>query len=148
MAVGTYTVGWGAGTQYAWRFSGGTLTILGIWVPVAINLNGEMVGHTVDAFGMRTSAVFWSGHLTALDGLAAGDLVVTDLNDAKQIVGASNGVGVIIEDGVAHDLNDMLPNDSPWRITRASGVNAKGQIIAVGAAADGPWRALLLTPIS
>jgi probable HAF family extracellular repeat protein len=147
VAVGTYTVGAGAGTQYAWRFSGGTLTTLGVWVPVAINLRGEMVGHTVDAFGMRTSAVFWSGHLTALDGLAPGDLVVTDLNDATQIVGASNGLGVIIENGIAHDLNGMLPKDSPWHITRASGVNDQGQIIAVGADAGGPWRALLLTPV-
>lgn len=148
VAVGTYTVGFGAGTQYAWRFSSGTLTTLGVWVPVAINGNGEMVGHTVDATGRRTSAVFWSGYLTVLNGLGAGDLVVTDLDDLGHIVGASNGVGVIIEDGIAYDLNDMLPNDSPWHIARASGLNAKGQVTAIGAAAGGPWRALLLTPIS
>jgi hypothetical protein len=148
VAVGSYTIGAGAGTQYAWRFSGGSLTILDIWVPVAINQHGDMVGHTLDAFGAKTAAVFWSGHLTVLHGLVPDDLVVTDLNDAGQIVGASNGVGVVIEDGFAHDLNDMLPNGSPWRVARASGVNARGQIIAVGAIADGPLRALLLTPVS
>jgi hypothetical protein len=95
-----------------------------------------------------TAAVFWSGGLTVLNGLPPGDLVVTDLSDAKQIVGASNGVGVIIEDDIAHDLNDMLPTSSPWRIARASGVNAQGQIISVGSEGDGPWRALLLTPVS
>jgi hypothetical protein len=61
-----------------------------------------------------------------------------------QIVGASNGVGVIIEDGIAHDLNGMLPNDSPWRITRASGIKRTDHRRRHHP--GGPWRALLLTP--
>jgi hypothetical protein len=44
---------------------------------------------------------------------------------------------------VTTDLNSLLPDDSGWALTSASGINDEGQIVGVGLH-DGRWRGFLL----
>jgi probable HAF family extracellular repeat protein len=75
------------------------------------------------------------------------------INDAGQIVGHS-GSGpqccwrdraVIWTGSVIADLNDLIPPDSGWVLTMATGINDAGQIVGQGTI-GGQTHAFLLTP--
>ncbi len=90
-----------------------------------------------------------------IDGLA------TALNDQGQVVGWSGsdlsaeaiakgveaGHAFLWQNGELLDLNDLLPAESGWRLTKANGINNHGQIVGYGLH-DGHTRAFLLTPIN
>jgi hypothetical protein len=48
--------------------------------------------------------------------------------------------------GAISDLNDLVPDDSGWTITRATAINDLGQIVGYGMI-DGNEHAFLLTPV-
>ena len=72
------------------------------------------------------------------------------LNNNGQAVGEStdaDGVdhAILAENGVQHDLNDMIPAASGWMLIFADGINEQGQIAGTGLL-NGELRSFLLTP--
>jgi hypothetical protein len=49
----------------------------------------------------------------------------------------------VYEDGVMHDLNDLIRADEGWSIVQALGINASGDVVAI-ANRDGVDHAVLL----
>ncbi len=76
--------------------------------------------------------------------------VANDINDAGMIVGNSQrisglaAVATIWMDGVATDLNSLIPADSGWNLLSAEGINDAGDIVGFGSF-QGANRAFLLT---
>lgn len=119
-AVGIYTIGPGAGTQYGWMFAGGVFSGGTLALPVAINNLGEVLTYYQDAPQVR---------------------MLSALNDVGQSVGADASGALLVEAGVTHALNDMLDSGSRWHLDGALATNNSGQIVSY----DGS-SALLLTP--
>lgn len=124
----------------------------------AINDFGEVVGWT-DLPGHSTVGFLWKdGSLQNL-GTLAGTISkpgiqsqAISINRQGLVVGSAlNSAGesraVIWENGVATDLNTLIPFGSGVVLTRAVAINNKGQIVAQEQfRADGPARSFLLTP--
>lgn len=100
----------------------------------------------------RQQYFLWQNDKTqAIDGLA------TALNDCGQVVGWTGCLSdvkgrktpyaLLWQNGELLDLNNFLPPDSGWRLTKASDINNEGQIVGHGEIA-GKTRAFLLTPIT
>jgi probable HAF family extracellular repeat protein len=143
------------GYKRAFLATDGVLTGLGTFGGMnsetqGIDADGQVVGFadTVDA----THAFLYSdGDLVDL-GTLPGYLssMARGINSFGQIVGTA-GVGSIAHafldrDGVLVDLNDLLPEDSGWTLTDATGINDAGQIVGQGTNPDGQSHAYLLTP--
>jgi hypothetical protein len=69
-----------------------------------------------------------------------------DNKDSGQIVGVSLGRAYIYEDGVATDLNTLIPAGSGLTLQVARGINNAGQIVGY-AFGGGRSHAVLLTPV-
>lgn len=75
-----------------------------------------------------------------------------DINALGQVVGwsapADLGMyrGFLWSDGVMQDLNTLIPADSGWQISFASGVNDFGQIVGVGVRNGQSHAVLLISP--
>ncbi len=74
-----------------------------------------------------------------------------DINTSGQVVGLSytsgNGAqhAFLFSGGVVIDLNDLIPANSGWALTRATGINDSGQIVGHGRL-NNQNRAFLYTP--
>ncbi len=75
-----------------------------------------------------------------------------DINNAGEVVGyaakffnspTSGGAAMLWKDGVAHDLNDLVPAGSGWVLQSAEGINDRGDIAGHGSY-QGQTRAFLL----
>jgi probable HAF family extracellular repeat protein len=118
----------------------------------AINDLGEVVGAGSTADDPKTlrAFLFENGQTTALDGLPE-DAVsyATSINNQGQIVGvADSGKGnrsVLWDGGERFDLNDLIPADSGWILSGASGISDTGIIVGWGMH-DGAAVGYLLTP--
>jgi surface-anchored protein len=75
-----------------------------------------------------------------------------DVNNAGEIVGyaariynspTSGGAAMLWRDGVAHDLNELVPAGSGWVFQSAEGINDRGDIVGYGSY-QGQTRAFLL----
>lgn len=117
----------------------------------AINQAGQVAGLSGD--GPVTRAVLWdAGTITDL-GALPGDVSseASDINDAGQVVGFSSGAdpsavrAFLWQDGVMHDLNDLITADARWVLMHATGINDAGEIAGYGLR-DGRMRAWLLRP--
>jgi probable HAF family extracellular repeat protein len=105
----------------------------------AINDRGHVVGISSIARDLREHAFFYDGvmmhDLGDLDYLGSG---ASDVNIWDQVVGDSE-VGTPAEphaflysNGVMTDLNDLIPPDSGWVLSSATGLNDGGQIVGWG----------------
>ena len=109
-----------------------------------------------DVLIFRQQSFLWhNGEMQVIDGLASA------LNDQGQVVGwsgcdlSAKALAGAIEapsaflwqKGELIDLNDLLPPESGWRLTRANDINNNGQIVGHGKFNDNT-RAFLLTPIT
>jgi hypothetical protein len=70
-------------------------------------------------------------------------------NESAHVVGSSlvnnpDSRAMIFLNGQAHDLNDMIPADSGWRLIHANDINDKGQIVGWGRLND-HWAGFILT---
>jgi probable HAF family extracellular repeat protein len=89
-----------------------------------------------------------------LGTLGGGSSNGNDVNNAGVVIGTSqfgeskdtHGFIWTKATGI-ENLNNLIPSDSGWTITKASGINDKGQIAVLGFKTGVGSRALLLTPI-
>jgi len=77
----------------------------------------------------------------------------TGINASAQVVGWASLAGdlkthpFLYTAGAMHDLNDLVPANSGWKLTDAVGINKAGQIAGTGINPNGEVHAYLLTPI-
>lgn len=120
----------------------------------AINSAGEVAGYTVAAPHQR--AVLWReeqvidlGDFGVTDGLGSQAWGVNAHSQAVGFVergGLGQYVGFLWDDGVLHDLNDLLEPASGAIVHTAMAISDTGFIVA-GAMIDGQPRTVLLTPV-
>lgn len=123
----------------------GTLGGRSSWAD-AINNNGDMVGTSYTSDGTIHASLWLAGSTTAVDlgTLGSNNSYAYDINDNGQVVGQTDTAAILWQAGstTAIDLNTLVTlTDS--RLTRAYGINDKGQIIAN----DSSGFAYLLTPV-
>jgi probable HAF family extracellular repeat protein len=139
---------------------------------LAINDNGDVVGSswvvTSPNFFSADRATLWrsTGEIVDLgrtpgpEACVSGlpfwtDNVARAVNNQGQIVGdaqcvASGGAraGFLWQDGVMHNLEDLIPADTGWEILAARGINDAGQIVGFGITPGGDLQAYRLDPVT
>ena len=121
-----------------------------------INESGQVVGWAPN-HGLDHAFLWEDGVLHDLGGFLLGQTHATGINDAGVIIGTSyspdflTARNFIWRDGVVSDINDLLPEDSPYCVFTASDINNAGQIVAEGLFIDdegyGHPCGMLLTPV-
>ncbi len=120
-------------------------------VALGINASGQIVGTSEAATGPR--AFLWSSDdgMQDLGDLPGGDdrSEAKGLNDMGQVVGHSGGRPFLWSRGNGmQDLNSLLDTSGAgWTLLSANATNNAGQIVGLGATADGVHRAYLLSPL-
>jgi probable HAF family extracellular repeat protein len=151
--------------QHAFLWEDGVMIDLGV-LPgdeesgaASINSHGHVVGSSgrtdPQSYNVTSRAFLYrDGVMTALP-VPGSESYAGDINDAGQIVGTmragggfSNFHGYIYADGVATNLNSLIPSGSGLHIAVATAINNAGQIAAWGFDARGSYHALLLTPLA
>jgi probable HAF family extracellular repeat protein len=143
---------------HAFLYSGGTMTDLGTLGgstsgAFGINTAGQVVGHSDTPGNVARHAFRYSGGtMTDLGTLGGRDSFAYGINTAGQVVGESDTPGngarhaFLYSNGTMTDLNDLVP--AGVTVTSARGINAAGEIAAVGTTGGGSnSRALLLTQL-
>jgi probable HAF family extracellular repeat protein len=146
---------------HAFVWQNGAMTDLGVLpnqtesAAMAINSLGQVVGiadHIEEVTYhelSRKSFLYQNGQLTALN-VPGEHNSATDINDFGQIVGfMQTDVGAtnnayIYENGVATDLNNLIPGGSGLHITIANAINNAGQIVGTAVDSAGRPHAVLL----
>ncbi len=162
-------VGWtGAGnTNQGFLFDDGGLVVLGP-IPVrgglgsraaAVNNVGVIAGSGAvqeePGAPLRALGFVWrEGEFTLIEPVVGHDTSgVGDINRVGQVTGLSVvqgstlGPGYVWQDGLTHDLNDLVLPGSALVIRGGTAINDAGQIIANGLALNGDTVTFLLTPI-
>lgn len=111
----------------------GTLSDAPASYAYGINESGQVVGHS------NNRAFLWeNGVMSDLGTLGGDSIEARDINESGQVVGRADIASYyydhafLWENGVMTDLNDLLPADSGWELTYASGINDAGKIIGYG----------------
>lgn len=135
-------VGTGRSTYFyhAFLYSGNTSTDLGSLdgyysVATAINDNGVVVGGSqFDPMTTNYEAFVWTaqGGMVGLGTLDGTDSWARAVNSSGQIVGFSGYMAFLYSNGALIDLNSLLPANSGWILTDATGINDLGQIVGTG----------------
>lgn len=130
-----------------WR--NGVLTTLGTNTgqASAINAQGMVAGYDYVGYYGKAAFVWQSGTLTDLAPLVTGGAAqANSLNDAGWVVGEVSTQAVQLyvysgqptyhaalwENGTLVDLNSLLPANSGWVLSDATGINDRDQIVGVG----------------
>jgi probable HAF family extracellular repeat protein len=114
-----------------------------------VNSKLEYAGQIVTNGGAQRAVQVTASGTKILGTLGGSASSARGINDAGVIVGGSLTKGddafhaFLYEDGVMHDLNDLIPADEGWSIVQALGINASGDVVAIGHR-DGVDRAVLL----
>ena len=151
----------GGAAQHAFLYSDGKMTDLGTLggtdsYAFSINASGNIVGQADTAGDATQDAFLYSdGKMIDLGNLGGGISEASDINDLGQIVGFSwtpAGPTSMLHaflyfDGTMTDLNSLLPPDSGWSLSDATGINDNGQIVGDGLNPNGQDDAFLLTPV-
>ncbi len=137
-------------TNHAVLWSNGTMTDLGTLggyesAAFAINNIGQVVGYASLPDSSLHAFLYSGGKMTDLGVF----FVPEAINNFGVVVGVSNGGSAIIyTGGTVQDLNTLIPANSGWVLTEATGINDKGQIVCNGYNTTTGYRhAFLLNPI-
>ncbi len=139
-------------TNHAVLWSNGTMTDLGtLGGPesgaYAINNAGQVVGYASPPNSSVHAFLYSGGKMTDL-GVLYDSSVAEAINNFGVIVGVSGGSAFIYTGGTMQDLNNLIPANSGWVLTEATGINDKGQIVCNGYnTTTGYAHAFLLNPI-
>lgn len=143
-----------SGGSQAFLFSGGSLQNVGVLpgqpasVATAINNLGQIVGYG-NTGGAAPHAFLFSGG--SMQNLAAGEAdAINNLGQVvgEALIGSSAYHAFLYSGGTLQDLNNLIPSNSGWTLTEATGMNDSGQICGYGFNPSGQSRAFLLTRIS
>lgn len=155
-----------SGGQTGFLYANGKVTDLGVpsganaTSAVAINSTGQIVGAIYFTRPPSHAALYRNGLWTDLGGIAgAAGSHATGINTAGQVVGISvfpttsyhpfkpgKHVGFIVRNGSPVDLNTLIPSNSGFTITDATGINDSGDILCDANNTSGYQHAVLLTP--
>ena len=146
---------------HAFVWSAGTMTDIAAWsgadrasVANAINDEGVVVGTIEAPFGNDNLAfVYENGQMSTLPGFPGAQSSVPEaINNLRQVAGwtqypTGGPFATLFQNGLAYDLNTMIPSGSGWQLLGASDINDSGQIVGLGIY-QGTAHAFLLTPNS
>ena len=116
-----------------------------------INASGQVVGYSYTANSFHAHAVRWTGlKAEDLGTLYNGNAFGYAINRSGVVVGDikvdfGGQYAFIYTNGRMTDLNTLLPSDSGWQLTGASGINDSGWIVGAGSY-NGQQHAYLLKP--
>jgi probable HAF family extracellular repeat protein len=160
VAVGDYAVGAGQLNVFdrqatLWRNGNhlalGTLPGDASSTALAVNQRGMVVGWSGTSDGSVSHAFLWrGGSMRSLGGLQPGaNSAALAIDVGGEAVGWSDAAdgtphAVLWGAGGMQDLNQIIPEDSGWVLTQASGINQRGEITGTGIH-DGQTHAFLLT---
>jgi probable HAF family extracellular repeat protein len=125
----------------------------------AINTVGQIVGSSgfmdKDTYEITSKAFLYeNGAMTVLP-VPSSEAYASDINDSGVIVGTMRTAGgfshwhaYIYADGVATDLNSLIPAGSGLHLAYGTAINKAGQIVGTAVDARGQQHAYLLTPIA
>ena len=133
----------GTSAGQAFMFSDNVMTGLGSLggnsYAYAINSSGEAAGQSYLSDGLTSHAVlFKDGNVIDVNPVGK-QSYITALNDSGDAVGTcydgsnstnSSSRAFLWENGVATDLNDLIPSDSGVTLVGAQGINNLGEILA------------------
>jgi probable HAF family extracellular repeat protein len=115
---------------------------------LAVNTSGEAVGAAVNNTDFNAHAELWAnGKVTDLGFGTGGDAEATGINASGVIVGDGNGDAFIFQNGVATDLNTLIPAGSGVTLTTAASINDNGDIVGTAVNAQGLTVGYELTPV-
>jgi probable HAF family extracellular repeat protein len=159
VVVGPHAVLWEKdGSAHELPSLGGTVNTSLIAVgnrAIAINNRGQMVGGSALPDNTTAHAVLWPNRTSILDlGTLPGDSnsAALSINNQGDVVGVSNDPSgnpraFLWQDGVMHDLNELVPTDSPIYLLFAAGIDSRGEIAGWGVVkSTGEVHAFLATP--
>ena len=111
---------------------------------IGVVSNGSSCGGTAGyPFMLR------SGQLIAIPHFGIDTVFPAAMNNNGIVVGCARipdrEHGFLFDGTRTHDLNDLIPSDSGWEISRATGINDEGNISAIARTSAGAYRAVLLT---
>ena len=147
-----------SGHRHAFLYSGGTMHDLGSLdsrgysFGNAINSKGWVVGMSyADGSGPPRPFLFKNGKMDVMEGDGC---VPEAINTAGTVVGRTEpGTGrltaIVWVGGHVYELAKLVPRDSGWSFTLATGINDRGQISVLGFHAGEPYlQSCVLTPIT
>jgi probable HAF family extracellular repeat protein len=157
--VGTSEAANGSGSHAVMWNSNGKITDLGTLGGLessayAINNAGQVVGYASPPTGSVHAFLYSGGKMINL-GVFFDSSVADAINSSGVVVGTadvllSNGNteehAFIYSNGKLQDLNNLIPPDSGWVLTSATGINDKGQIVCNADNGSGGLHAFLLNP--
>ena len=108
-------------------------------VATAVNSGGTIVGKAALANSQLQAFLWNNGRVEQLGALSEGYSVAHDINALSLVVGDSE----LVPGGLRHpfiwsrargmeDLNQYLPEDSPWELMTATAINDRGEIVGRG----------------
>jgi len=151
--------------QHAFLWQNNVITDLGVLAgdeesgAAAINNSGQIVGSSMrtdpETYEVTSHAFLYSGGTMTALPIPSTEASAGDINDWGHVVGAmragggfSNFHAYIFADGVARNLNSLIPAGSGLHLVSADAINNAGQIVGLAFDSRGGHHAFLLNPVA
>jgi probable HAF family extracellular repeat protein len=125
----------------------------------AINSVGQIVGSSgfmdKETYEITSKAFLYENGVMNVLPVPSWESYAGDINDAGVVVGTmragggfSNFHAYVFADGVATNLNSLIPSGSGLHLAYGAAINNAGQIVGTAFDAQGRYHAYLLTPVT